>query len=317
MVSVIMPVYNIEKYVAESIKSVQNQTYSNLELIIVNDGSTDNTENVAKDFLSDKRIKCFHQNHKGVSTARNTGIKVATGNYIAFLDGDDLWDPAFLEKLFFSIRHHDANLAYAGFDRLLENGDYKPYKYQYFEGNILPLYIQNRTVMHIGSILVNRKIIDNNNLCFTESCPNSEDVEFIMKLLTLTDVVVVKEQLMHYRKRNGSATESGWDWNVNIHLVLAFERVFQFAQKNYSRNDKKQVGKLFHQIINFEKYRFIWRMLKSSNYEEALALIYQWRNDLLELCESPIKLNHWIKCKSILIGNVILWKIMMQGRKYY
>jgi glycosyltransferase involved in cell wall biosynthesis len=93
-----MPVYNVEKYVAESIQSVLDQTYSDFELNIVNDGSTDNTANVVRSF-QDARIRLITQENKGVSVARNKGIEAALGDYIAFLDGDDLWCPDCLAKM--------------------------------------------------------------------------------------------------------------------------------------------------------------------------------------------------------------------------
>jgi glycosyltransferase involved in cell wall biosynthesis len=95
--SVIVPVYKVEKYIAETIKSVLNQTYKNLELIVVNDGSPDRSVEICQQFR-DARLQILHQPNQGVCTARNTGINNATGEYIAFLDGDDLWLPDKLEK---------------------------------------------------------------------------------------------------------------------------------------------------------------------------------------------------------------------------
>ena len=92
LVSIIMPVYNGEKYIKEAIDSVINQTYKNWELIIVNDGSKDNTERIVKSY-DDKRIKYFYQENKGVSAARNRALEVAKGKYITFLDSDDYLPP--------------------------------------------------------------------------------------------------------------------------------------------------------------------------------------------------------------------------------
>jgi teichuronic acid biosynthesis glycosyltransferase TuaG len=98
-VSIIMPAYNAEKYIEESILSAVNQTYRNWELIIINDGSTDNTRAIAEKFSNqDKRIKVVNQQNKRLGGARNTGIQNSTGEWIAFLDSDDLWEPAKLEK---------------------------------------------------------------------------------------------------------------------------------------------------------------------------------------------------------------------------
>lgn len=96
-VSVIIPVYNAEKYVAATIKSVLSQTYENFEIIIVDDGSPDNSIEVCKLF-KDSRIKIIRQKNKGLAGARNTGIRHAQGDYLAFIDADDMWLPEKLEK---------------------------------------------------------------------------------------------------------------------------------------------------------------------------------------------------------------------------
>lgn len=99
IVSVIMPAYNAQDYIAEAIDSVIKQTYRNWELLVINDGSTDNTAEIADTFkLQDNRIKVIHQANKKLGAARNAGIKLSIGNWIAFLDADDIWLPQKLER---------------------------------------------------------------------------------------------------------------------------------------------------------------------------------------------------------------------------
>ncbi len=96
-VSVIIPVFNGERFLSQAVESVLNQTHDNLEVIIVNDGSTDHSEEIALGLAIDPRVKNFKQNNAGVATARNLGIAHASGDYVAFLDQDDLWSPRKLE----------------------------------------------------------------------------------------------------------------------------------------------------------------------------------------------------------------------------
>ncbi len=96
-VSVIIPVYKVEKYISHTVRSVLEQTYTNFELLIVDDGSPDRSIEICQQF-SDPRIKIIRQSNRGVSSARNTGIRHAAGEYLAFLDGDDLWTAEKLEK---------------------------------------------------------------------------------------------------------------------------------------------------------------------------------------------------------------------------
>lgn len=99
MVSVIIPTYNGERFIGETIENVLNQTYQNFEIIIVDDCSIDGTKSVIKPFLMDERIRLIeHKQNKGIPSARNTGIRHSKGRYIAFLDQDDLWVPEKLEK---------------------------------------------------------------------------------------------------------------------------------------------------------------------------------------------------------------------------
>ncbi|MGG8363830.1 glycosyltransferase family 2 protein, partial [Bacillus cereus] len=100
LVSVVIPLYNTEKYIEETMQSILDQTYKNIEIVIVDDGSKDQSPSIVKN-LAEKypgQVKYVHQKNQGVSVARNTGIENASGEYIAFLDSDDLWHPTKIEK---------------------------------------------------------------------------------------------------------------------------------------------------------------------------------------------------------------------------
>lgn len=115
-ISVIVPIYNVEKYLARCVRSICNQTYRNLEIILVDDGSPDNSGAMCDQFAEmDSRIRVVHKKNGGLSDARNAGIEVATGDYIAFLDSDDWVDPTWLEVLFNLCEKHDAEIAECSF----------------------------------------------------------------------------------------------------------------------------------------------------------------------------------------------------------
>ena len=98
LVSIIIPAHNCEKYIADAINSCINQNYSNIEIIVVNDGSTDSTQVIVEGFLYDPRVKLINQENQGVSTARNVGINNSSGKYITFLDSDDTLAPDTIRK---------------------------------------------------------------------------------------------------------------------------------------------------------------------------------------------------------------------------
>ena len=109
-VSIIVPVYNVKQYVAEALESVINQTYKNLEIIVVDDGSTDGSEKICDEYAKkDNRIKLIHQDNKGLSAARNTGLDNMIGEYVAFLDSDDAFMPEAIEKSLSAVISNDVD----------------------------------------------------------------------------------------------------------------------------------------------------------------------------------------------------------------
>jgi len=109
--SVLIPVYNVEKYIAECVESVIQQSYSNFEIILVNDGSTDSSGELCEEFAKkDKRIKVYHKKNEGLMMTRRYGIQKASGDYILFLDSDDYWDKALLKIVYSAINKHHCDL---------------------------------------------------------------------------------------------------------------------------------------------------------------------------------------------------------------
>jgi glycosyltransferase involved in cell wall biosynthesis len=125
MVSIITPAYNVEHFISETIQSVINQTVTNWEMIIVDDGSSDNTRIIIQDFTAiDNRIKLLkHSQNLGTGIARNTGIKFATGNFIAFLDADDVWKPHKLETQLTFMKAHKIPISYSSYELIDEQSN--------------------------------------------------------------------------------------------------------------------------------------------------------------------------------------------------
>lgn len=122
LVSVIMPSWNTAEYIGESIESVINQTYSNWELLIVDDCSTDNTDEIVAKYLGDRRIKYFHNNtNSGAALTRNYALREAQGEWIAFLDSDDIWAPEKLDKQLEFMKKYNYYLSYTEYEKIDEN----------------------------------------------------------------------------------------------------------------------------------------------------------------------------------------------------
>ena len=164
LISVVIPAYNAEQFLDETLESVLSQTYENWECIIVNDGSTDNTESIAKKWCEkDARFRYFYKENSGASDTRNFGIKEARGEYIAFLDADDLYMPNFLEVCIENLVEKDVDLVAPKMlefwdvqNEVIEDEDKKDYLYSGKEGIELFLH-SNRLTM---ALLCKKSVMD-------------------------------------------------------------------------------------------------------------------------------------------------------------
>ena len=123
-ISIIIPAYNASKYITRTLDSICNQTYKNLEIIVVDDGSSDNTLEICKkQSEKDNRIKVFHKENEGVTLARDMGISMATGKFIGFVDADDTIDPKMYECLYNNLVKYDADISHCGYKTIKKNGE--------------------------------------------------------------------------------------------------------------------------------------------------------------------------------------------------
>ena len=197
--SVIIPLYNKEAEIGSTIKSVLEQTFPNFELIVVNDGSTDNSLNVLKQF-DDARIKIINKPNFGVSTARNTGIFAAEGLYVALLDADDIWLPEYLQEIKQLIgKFDDCNVFgtnYTISSIKTENHNNKPIKHSiinnYFE---LAMYMPFLTA---SSIVIKRACFDS-EMKFNQNFTHGEDLDLWLRLYKkYKNIGYSSWQLVHY-----------------------------------------------------------------------------------------------------------------------
>ncbi len=128
LISVIVPIYNTEKYLEMCIESIRNQTYKNLEIILVDDGSTDKSGQICDQYVQkDRRIKVIHKPNGGQSDARNVGIKNATGNFIGFVDSDDYINQNMFKRLYGNLMKYNADIAICNYEDVDENGNHMRY----------------------------------------------------------------------------------------------------------------------------------------------------------------------------------------------
>lgn len=124
LISVIVPVYNVSQYLHRCVVSILEQTYRNIEVLLIDDGSTDNSSVLCDKLSQDHRVRVFHQANQGLSGARNTGIEHASGEYLAFVDSDDYIAPTFLSSLYSALTGNNAKLAICSIQKVDETGNY-------------------------------------------------------------------------------------------------------------------------------------------------------------------------------------------------
>ena len=184
MISIIIPAYNAADYLAQTIESVLNQTYSDFELILIDDGSTDRTREIIKDYqCKDARIKYFYKENGGVSSARNLGLQKATGDFVSFLDSDDLWDRRFLESMYHKLVAGGELACFCGY--IEKRGDTIT-RYPGHFGAVDVL----KEKLRVGSFrvstdcwLIDRKFLSAEHITFTEGCHYMEDLELPLSVM--------------------------------------------------------------------------------------------------------------------------------------
>ena len=310
MISVIMPAYNTEKYIDAAINSVLSQSYSDFELIIINDASTDNTKNCIMKFSFDSRIRLFNnEDNKGVAMTRNIGINLAQGDYISFLDSDDLWDKDFLAILIDYInKNNDVNFVYSIPEKFYMDGRKKTEDHKCVSGKILEFIGKSnefRAPFDMNSFIIKKKILEKYNIFFPEGFKISEDICFFMKILCVTEGYGINKRLTFYRQHSNSATKKKWIPEEWISTVLIDDEVFPYIEKYYP--DAYQI---FYNVHNYRVYRFILATVKGEYFDEANNYIKKWEHNLIDYINYTNRLNDKIKAKLILKNKKWLLKII-------
>jgi teichuronic acid biosynthesis glycosyltransferase TuaG len=247
LISIVMPAYNAERYLKEAMDSVLKQTYSNWELILIDDGSSDNTVEVAtKVAANDSRIKFYiNPENLGVSNTRNKGISLANGEWIAFLDSDDIWKEKKLEKQLNFSKEKKSDFTYSGVCYISENGT--PYK-GLFEVPLITSYqeLLKQNVITCSSVLIKKNLLETVEM---ERDDMHEDYAVWLRILkTGINAHGLNEPLLIYRI--SSTSKSG----KKINSFKMTYKVFRFIELN-SANALFYTSS--HLLKSYIKYRKI------------------------------------------------------------
>lgn len=258
MVSVIVPVYNGEKYIERCIDSLLNQTYKNIEILIVNDGSTDGTSEKLKKYYTNEKVIIINQKNGGVSKARNKAIESARGEYIQFTDSDDWLEKNMIEDMVKSAVKFDSDIVISEYKNYYENTNiYEEIKIKDYELSFKDV-ISDETTLY-GGFPWNKMI---RKKCITQLY--DENIHFYENLLfflenseNINNYSVVHKPLYVYNINDNSTVHSKRYNQKKISILDALQRVIQIVDEEY---------------ISFYKYMYISKFCENKVYLETLNL---------------------------------------------
>ncbi len=300
LISIIVPVYKVEKYLNRCVDSIINQTYKNLEIILVDDGSPDNCPKICDEYAKkDDRIKVIHKENGGLSDARNAGIKIANGKYIGFVDSDDWISVDFYSELYKLLTKYDADIAICDFIRTDDNekiiiNNKNKIENVYTQEQYLERYFKvgyQTTEYYAWNKLYKKSLMSE------EQYPKgltSEDVLGTYKAILKSErIAKTNEKLYFYRYNNQSIT--GKFTNKDFDLIQIWDKVIEYTNKFAPKYYK-------YAILNRKRINFtlLFRMAKHYSIEElknqkiTIKLLEELKKDKKILLKSDIALSRKI-----------------------
>ena len=269
-ISVVIPLYNKAHTIVKTLNTVFAQTYQYFEVIIVNDGSTDESIKVIHDNFNDSRIRIFHQTNSGVSAARNRGVDEAKGNYIAFLDADDEWFPQYLAEAVDVINNFDCNIIITG--RLSQDTkvNYKrsciPTQYKNKVSHI-DFFENPHVFMHISATIIKSNILkqqtDWNR--FIQGQKYNEDFTFLYRVIMhYPQVVYIGKDLSIYNGGIDGQSTSVLSEQQRLIDGLLFRNSVWNEYRQITHNKTKE---MFKRFMRYETRHTVLCMIKSQNYK--------------------------------------------------
>ncbi|WP_104697335.1 MULTISPECIES: glycosyltransferase [unclassified Helicobacter] len=284
--SIIIPIYNVEKYLSRCLDSVLNQSFKNIEIILINDGSTDTSGEIAREYAkSDHRIKLINQENKGLSRARNVGIKSADGNYLVFVDSDDYIEKDMCEKLYEVLKHQDIEVLkicnFTSPPTLKKNSNKTQLTTKTKSLSTCPIFIEgkkllkkNPSILNDGCVwlyIIQKSFLLKNQILFIPKI-FYEDMPFIAQILLqakkvcITSLCLYTYQLSEESIMRGKTTEQKILKSLQSYLVIM---------------------DFFEELLHKEKDRGILKILKG----QIPIYIYLFKNKMEEIPYEKIPKN--------------------------
>ncbi len=272
LISVIIPVYNSTTTIQTTLHSVFQQTFREFELIIVDDGSTDQTLEIVRQY-QDNRLQVMACSHRGASVSRNQGLYQSKGEYIAFLDGDDVWTPDKLEKQFQALKANPAAaVAYSWTDYIDEVGNpLYPGSHVSLNGQVYPqLLIRNFLESGSNPLIERQALIQVGG--FDESLQGGQDWDLYLRLAAKYQFITVPQVQIYYRVSSHS---------ISSHLLRQEQQVIQVMERNFAQAPPEIQPLKLYSLMNVYKYLACRALALPSNRRNGLQALqfagkYAW-----------------------------------------
>lgn len=243
MISVVIPVYNAEKYLQETIQSVLNQTYQNFEIVAVNDGSSDHSLEILQQF-DDARLRIISKDNSGVSDTRNVAIEAAEGEYVCFLDSDDYLAPQYIQRLYDTAIAHDADMVVCNYTTFRGSPAFNGQKLDAISVLRTEVLVQAGVLTSAWTKLIKLSTLYRQNIVFDTNMTFGEDLFFCWKaLLAAENVWFIDEKLYGYRMTGDGAT-SKFHPNLYEKYKAAFAELKDFG-KSVGKDDEYAMDVFF------------------------------------------------------------------------
>lgn len=296
IISIIVPVYNIEKYIENCIKSIIDQTYKNLEIILINDGSTDNSSNICDIWKKkDKRIQVIHQENQGLSAARNAGIKKANGEYILFVDGDDIIADTMIQFLVETIQKSGSDCAFCQYEMIQETEN--KVKESTFESKSIKVVRTQESLVrllnHIDVSVVWNGLYKADlikDLKFMVGKKNEDTAWRYLAVDRCKTIAYIPNKLYGYRMRSGSLMHQKFSLKDFDDLEAVVNRA-DYVMNKYPELTYPALTEILAYCMVY--YNNSVRYLNEKDKKEGLQIIQNYRK------KYPVKLFEILKEKNI------------------
>ena len=284
-ISVVMPVYNKEMYLDKTLKCILNQSYKNFEVIIVDDGSTDNTKKICDEYAKkDSRISVYHIENGGVSNARNTGLKYVTGEYIQFIDADDCINEDVFKKYIEILEKDKYDIIFTSYnkvnheDKILKVVDLE-YRGLKYKKDILKNFVKNQVDAGyygwISNKLIKTDIVIKNKIKFDTKITLAEDFDFFLDVYRYSDKYYFSEiRSFNYLQEAQNSSMILYDnLDYYIQLLINLKIKYFIDDEGYYIDDNKSI--IDQRIVNYIYYIVFYTKLDKNNIKNKVLKIHK------------------------------------------